>query len=337
MNAAELSKAGQEKLKACFLEDQHLQKIVGLRTVSDLNAIVQAGHATQIINVTEALQERKIISVADRIKESGCRLILLAGPSSSGKTTTSKRLAVQLAAAGRWPMTISMDDYFLDRELTPRDANGEYDFECIDALNIPLFNQQLSDLLDGKEVELPRYDFTTGKSQPSGRRLQCRPTDVLIVEGIHALNPDLTPAISRDRKFQLYVSALTTIQLDEKRYISTTDNRLIRRIVRDYQFRSYTAQQTIQRWPSVRAGEEKWIFPYQENCDMMLNSALLYELAVIRNRVLPMLVEVPKDCPERAEAERLTDLLTFFRPIPEKQIPPVSLLREFLGGSSFKY
>ena len=337
MNAAELSKAGQEKLKACFLEDQHLQKIIGLRTVSDLNKVVSAGYTTQIIAVTEALQERKIGSVADNIKAGGQQLILLAGPSSSGKTTTSKRLAIQLGAIGLRPLTISMDDYFLDREHTPRDANGEYDFECLGALNIELFNQQLSDLLDGKEVELPRYDFTTGKSIPSGKRLQCRPSDVLIVEGIHALNPDLTPAISRDRKFQLYVSALTTIQLDDKRYVSTTDNRLIRRIVRDYQFRSYTAQQTIQRWPSVRAGEEKWIFPYQENCDMMINSALLYELAVIRNRVLPMLVEVPKDAPERAEAERLTDLLTFFRPIPERQIPHVSLIREFLGGSAFHY
>ena len=337
MNAAELSKAGQEKLKACFLENQHLQKIVGLRTVNDLNAAINAGYATQIICVTEARQERKIASVADQIKENGQQLILLAGPSSSGKTTTSKRLAIQLGAIGRRPLTISMDDYFIDRELTPRDANGEYDFECLGALNIELFNQHLSDLLDGKEVELPRYDFTTGKSQPSGRRLKCLPSDVLIVEGIHALNPDLTPAISRDRKFQLYVSALTTIQLDDKRYVSTTDNRLIRRIVRDYQFRSYTAQQTIQRWPSVRAGEEKWIFPYQENCDMMINSALLYELAVIRNRVLPMLVEVPKDAPERAEAERLIDLLTFFRPIPERQIPRVSLIREFLGGSAFHY
>ena len=325
MNAAELSKAGQEKLKACFLENQHLQKIVGLRTVSDLNAAVQAGYATDIINVTEALQERNIARVADSIKAGGQQLILLAGPSSSGKTTTSR------------PLTISMDDYFVDRELTPRDDNGNYDFECLNALNIGLFNQHLSDLLDGKEIELPRFDFTTGKSQPSGRRLQCRPNDVLIIEGIHALNPDLTPAISRERKFQLYVSALTTIQLDDKRYISTTDNRLVRRIVRDYQFRSYTAQQTIQRWPSVRAGEEKWIFPYQENCDMMINSALLYELAVIRNRILPMLVEVPKDAPERAEAERLTDLLTFFRPIPETQIPHVSLLREFLGGSAFHY
>jgi len=337
MNAAELSKAGQEKLKACFLENQHLQKIVGLRTVSDLNKAVQAGYATQIINVTEALQERKIIRVVDNIEQRGCRLILLAGPSSSGKTTTSKRLAVQLGAIGHRPVTISMDDYFVDREHTPRDANGDYDFECIEALNITLFNQQLAALLDGQEVELPRYNFTTGKSEMSGKKLKCGPADVIIVEGIHALNPDLTPSIPREMKFQLYVSALTTIQLDDNRYISTTDNRLIRRIVRDYQFRSYTAQQTIQRWPSVRAGEEKWIFPFQENCDMMVNSALLYELAVIRNRVLPMLVEVPKDAPERAEAERLTDLLTFFRPIPEAQIPHVSLLREFLGGSSFQY
>lgn len=337
MNAADLSKAGQEKLKACFLEDQHLMKVVGLRTVSDLNRVILAGHVTQVINVTEALQERKIASVADSIKAGGQRLVLLAGPSSSGKTTTSKRLAVQLAAIGLRPLTLSMDDYFVDRERTPRDEKGDYDFECLQALDVPLFNQQLLALLNGDEVQLPTYDFKTGKSLRSGKTMKMGPKDILIVEGIHALNPDLTPDIERDLKFQLYVSALTTIQLDENRYISTTDNRLIRRIVRDNNFRNYSAQDTIRRWPSVRAGEEKWIFPFQENCDMMVNSALLYELAVLRNHVLPILEAVPKDSPEYPEADRLRDLISFFQPITDRQIPYTSLLREFLGGSSFRY
>lgn len=337
MNLDHLSQPGQEKLKACFLEDQRLQEIVGLRTISDLNAAISAGFATHIINIAEAIQERKMAHVADEIKASGRRIILLAGPSSSGKTTTSKRIALQLGASGIRPLVLSMDDYFLDREFTPRDAKGDYDYECIDALNISLFNEHLLALLDGKEVELPRYDFKTGHSQPSGQRLKCEPNDVLIIEGIHALNPALTPAIPRELKFQVYVSALTTIQMDDHRYVSTTDNRLIRRIVRDYQFRSSTAQQTIQRWPSVRAGEEKWIFPHQENCDVMINSAYLYELSAIRNHVLPMLIEVPKNSPERDEAERLIDLLVFFKPIPDNQISPTSLLREFLGGSSFHY
>ncbi|MBO4905449.1 MAG: nucleoside kinase [Bacteroidaceae bacterium] len=325
------------KLRALMAENRRWQRIVGLSTVSQLNEAVKAGYATTLINVTEALQERKIAAVADEIQKLGSRLVLLAGPSSSGKTTTCKRLSIQLGACGLRPVGLSMDDYFVNREDTPRDEAGEYDFECLQALDIPYFNQQLKALLAGETVELPKYDFIQGKRVSSGVMLKLRPKDVLIVEGIHALNPDLTPDIDPADKFQLYVSALITIQLDDKQRISTSDNRLLRRIVRDFQFRGYSAQDTLHRWPSVRAGEEKWIFPYQENCDMMINSALLYEMSVLKGRVVPLLKSVPESAPEKAEAERLLQLVEFFEPIPEKQIPHVSLLREFLGGSSFEY
>lgn len=326
-----------KKLQAVQEELRRWQEIVGLRTVADLNAAVRAGMATVIINVSEAIQERKIASVADQVKALGCRIVLLAGPSSSGKTTTSKRLAVQLAAIGLRPQMISMDDYFVNRDATPRDAKGEFDFECLQALDVPFFNEQLQALLSGSRVELPRFNFQTGLREASGKLLQLSEQDVLIIEGIHALNPQLTPQIPRSEKFQLYVSALTTIQLDEQRRISTSDNRLLRRIIRDHKFRGYSATETIRRWPSVRAGEEKWIFPYQENCNMMINSALLYELAVLRGYVLPLLEAVPATEPEYEEAWRLRQLVGFFEPIRDKQIPPVSLLREFLGGSSFHY
>ena len=318
-------------------EQRHWQEIVGLRTVAELNAAVRAGEATNIINVSEALQERKIAVVADQIQETQCRVVLLAGPSSSGKTTTSKRLAIQLSATGMRPLNISMDNYFVNREDTPRDDKGDYDYECLEALDICLFNEQLQTLLNGGSVELPRYNFQKGMRENSGTHLKLNQNDVLIVEGIHALNPQLTSQIPRDWKYQLYVSALTTIQLDEQRRISTSDNRLLRRIIRDHKFRGYSATETIRRWPSVRAGEEKWIFPYQENCNRMINSALLYELAVLRRYVLPLLEEVPQNEPEYEEAWRLRQLVGFFEPIPDKQIPPVSLLREFLGGSSFHY
>lgn len=325
------------KLEAVMNELRQWQEIVGLSTVADLNAAVREGEATNIIRVSEAIQERKIASVADRIKDAGRRLILLAGPSSSGKTTTSKRLAIQLGAVGLRPHSISMDDYFVNRTETPRDANGDYDYECLQALDLALFNTHLKMLLEGEMVELPRYNFHTGSREASGTSLQLKEKDVLIVEGIHALNPDLTPTIPCELKYQLYVSALTTIQLDEHRRISTSDNRLLRRIIRDHKFRGYSASETIHRWPSVRAGEEKWIFPYQENSDCMINSALLYELAVLRGFVLPLLEAVPSDAPEYEEAFRLRQLVGFFEPIPDKEIPTVSLLREFLGGSGFQY
>ena len=325
------------KLEAVMAEQRHWQEIVGLRTVAELNAAVRAGEATNIINVSEALQERKIAVVADQIQETRCRIVLLAGPSSSGKTTTSKRLAIQLSATGLRPLNISMDNYFVNREDTPRDDKGDYDYECLEALDVRLFNEQLQMLLDGGTVELPRYNFQKGMRENSGTRLKLNQNEVLIVEGIHALNPQLTSQIPRDWKYQLYVSALTTIQLDEQRRISTSDNRLLRRIIRDHKFRGYSATETIRRWPSVRAGEEKWIFPFQENADIMFNSALLYELAVLRPHVEPLLRAVPEGSPEHDEAMRLLRVTDFFEPIPDKQIPFTSLLREFLGGSAFHY
>lgn len=326
-----------KKLQAVQEELRRWQEIVGLSTVAELNNAVRKGEATNIINVSEAIQERKIAAVADEVKALGCRIVLLAGPSSSGKTTTSKRLAVQLAAIGLRPRTLSMDDYFVNREFTPRDAKGDYDYECLQALDLKLFNEQLQALLAGDTVELPRYNFQKGERESSGKKLTIDEHDVLIIEGIHALNPNLIPQIPREMRYQLYVSALTTIQLDDQRRISTSDNRLLRRIVRDHKFRGYSATDTIRRWPSVRAGEEKWIFPFQENCNRMINSALLYELAVLRSYVLPILEAVPTNEPEYEEALRLRQLVGFFEPIPVKQIPPVSLLREFLGGSSFTY
>ncbi len=325
------------KLEALIAEQRRWQEIVGMSTVADLNGAIRAGHATDIINVCEVLQERKIARVADEIYSLGRRLVLLAGPSSSGKTTTSKRLGIQLAACGLRPLTISMDDYFVNRVNTPLDENGEYDYECLGALDVPYFNKQLSELLAGETVALPRYDFVTGERVPSGRELKLEPNNVLIIEGIHALNPDLTPQISRDEKFLVYVTALTTIRLDAERKISTSDARLLRRMLRDKNFRNYSAEETIHRWPSVRAGEEKWIFPFEDNCDMMVNTALNYELSVLRTHVLPILEEVPESSPEYPEAFRLRQFIGFFEPIRDKQIPPTSLLREFLGGSSFRY
>lgn len=325
------------KLEAVMAEQRQWQEIVGLCTVAELNNVVRAGYATQLINVVEALQERRIAAVADDIESRGSRIVLLAGPSSSGKTTTCKRLAVQLGACGLRPKMISLDDYFVNREDTPRDEKGEYDYECLEALDIAFFNEQLTTLLRGEKVQLPSFDFHSGQRKTGGREIQLKDKEVLVIEGIHALNPALTPSIPQQEKYQLYVSALTTIKLDEHREISKSDNRLLRRIIRDFKFRGYSASETIIRWPSVRAGEEKWIFPFQENCDRMINSALLYELAVLRHYVLPLLEQVPESDPAYETAWRLRQLVGFFEPIPQKQIPLTSLLREFLGGSSFHY
>ena len=263
--------------------------------------------------------------------------MLIAGPSSSGKTTTCKRLSVQLAVNGIKPINISLDDYFVDRDKTPRDEKGDYDFEHLHALNLPLFNEQLSALFRGEEVELPRYDFASGTSQKSGKKLHLGEKDILVVEGIHALNPELTAEIPKEKIFRVYASALTTILLDNHNYIPTTDNRLLRRIIRDHKYRAVSAQETIHRWPSVRRGENRWIFPFQENADAMFNTAMLFELAVIKGQAEPLLEQVPENCPEYAEAYRLLKFLRYIKPIAADQIPPTSLLREFLGGSSFKY
>ena len=267
----------------------------------------------------------------------GVRMVLIAGPSSSGKTTTCKRLSIQLVTNGIRPVQISLDDYFVDRDRTPRDEKGDYDYECLHALDLKLINKQFKALFRGEEVELPRYNFQTGRSEKSGKKLRLRPHDMLVVEGIHALNPELTAQIPEEQKFRVYASALTTILLDTHNYIPTTDNRLLRRIIRDVKYRGCSARDTIHRWPSVRAGENKWIFPYQENADAMFNTAMIYELAVIRTQAEPALEQVPENCEEYAEAYRLRKFLRYFTPLPFDALPPTSLLREFLGGSSFNY
>lgn len=328
----------QDKMFDIFKEQHRWNRILGVSTVGDFNEAVRSGQTTGLINVSEALQEKKIASIAEQIAHrQGTRVVLIAGPSSSGKTTFCKRLSIQLVTCGIKPIQISLDDYFVDRHLTPKDENGEYDYESVHALNIPLLNEQLQQLFEGKTIELPKYNFQTGKSEKSGKRLQLDDNQVLVLEGIHALNPELTAQIPQEQKFHIYISALTTILLDDHNYIRTTDNRLLRRIIRDYKYRGVNAQETIHRWPSVRAGENKWIFPYQENADVMFNTAMLFELAVIKQQAEPLLDLVPENCPEYAEAYRLRTFLDYIQPIPNRALPPISLLREFLGGSSFKY
>ena len=328
----------QDKMFEIFKEHHHWQDILGVRTIGDLNNAIDKGYTPQLIQISEALQEKKIASIADNIAhQKGVKMVLIAGPSSSGKTTTCKRLSVQLAVNGLKPIGISLDDYFLDREQTPKDETGDYDFEHLHALNIPLLNEQMNALFRGEEVELPRYNFQKGKSEWSGKKLKLSGKEILVVEGIHALNPELTKDIPEEQIYRVYASALTTILLDNHNYIPTTDNRLLRRIIRDHKYRGVSAKETIHRWPSVRKGENRWIFPYQENADAMFNTAMLFELAVIKRQAEPLLEQVPENCEEYAEAYRLLKFLKYIKPIPEDQIPPTSLLREFLGGSSFKY
>lgn len=328
----------QDKMFEVFLEQHRWQHILGVSTVGDFNEAVKAGHATNLINVSEALQEKKISQIADQITtHPEVRVVLIAGPSSSGKTTFCKRLSIQLLANGIRPVQISLDDYFVDREKTPKDADGDWDYESIHALDINLINLQLSALFRGEEVELPKYDFLSGRSGMSGKRLRLTDRQVLLVEGIHALNPELTAQIPKQQKFHVYISALTSILLDDHNYIPTTDNRLLRRIIRDHKYRGVSAQETIRRWPSVRAGETKWVFPFQENADVMFNTAMLYELAVIQEQAAPLLEQVPENCVEYSEAYRLRKFLSYITPIPSRALPPTSLVREFLGGSSFRY
>lgn len=328
----------QDKMFEIFQEHHHWQRLLGIDTVGTFNEAVANGMADNIINVSEALQEKKIARISDEIaSRKDVRMVLIAGPSSSGKTTTCKRLSIQLLTNGIRPVPISLDDYFIDREKTPKDSNGEYDFESIYALNIPLLNEHMNALFRGEEIELPKYDFPSGKSVRSGKKLRLHDNEILVVEGIHALNPELTVKIPEEQKFRVYASALTTILLDHHNYIPTTDNRLLRRIIRDYKYRGVSAKDTIHRWPSVRAGENKWIFPYQENADVMFNTAMIYELAAIKTQAVPLLELVPENCEEYAEAYRLRKFLKYFTPIRYNTLPPTSLLREFLGGSSFKY
>ena len=328
----------QDKMFEIFKEHHRWQDVLGLRTIGDLNKAITNGLSSKLIQISEALQEKKIARIADEIAQrKGIKIVLIAGPSSSGKTTTCKRLSVQLAVNGLYPIGISLDDYFLDRDLTPRDENGDYDFEHLHSLNIPLLNEQINALLQGEEVELPRYNFQKGKSEWSGKKLKLEGNEILVIEGIHALNPELTSEIPENQIYRVYASALTTILLDNHNYIPTTDNRLLRRIIRDHKYRGVTAQETIRRWASVRRGENRWIFPFQENADAMFNTAMLFELAVIKRQAEPLLEQVTENCEEYAEAYRLLKFLRYIKPIPEDQIPPTSLLREFLGGSSFEY
>ena len=328
----------QDKMFGIFQEHHRWQNILNISTVGDFNEIVAKGGASLLIKVSEALQEKKIAHIAEEIaNRQGVKIVLIAGPSSSGKTTTCMRIAIQLVCNGLRPVMMSLDDYFVNREDTPRDASGDYDFEHLHALNIPLLNEQLSALLKGEEVELPKYNFQKGCSERSGKRLKVGPNDILVIEGIHALNPELTAQIPDEQKFKVYASALTTILLDNHNYIPTTDNRLLRRIVRDDKYRGVSAQETIRRWPSVRAGEKKWIFPFQENADEMFNTAMIYELAVIKQQALQLLERVPQHAEEYSEAYRLCKFLRYFADVADKELPLTSLLREFLGGSSFKY
>lgn len=310
-----------------------------LSNVGDFNLICRQKTVYNMVKISEALHEKKIIEIAEMVKERQpkSRFVMISGPSSSGKTTFSKRLSVQLMVAGLKPIVLSLDNYFVNRDETPLDENGEWDFESLYAVDLPLFNQQLSQLMDGEEIEIPFFNFEDGKRYYRGEKLKLKPENVLVIEGIHALNPELTSAIPDEAKFKVYVSTLTTISLDNHNWIPTTDTRLLRRIVRDYKFRGFTARETINRWPSVRRGEEKWIFPFQENADVMFNSALLFELAVMRKQAEPIIEDVPQYCEEYTEAHRLLKFLKYFVPIHAHEIPPTSLLREFLGGSSFKY
>lgn len=330
----------QKKMQAVF--DQHLKflNIIGLNNVGDLNNANRKGYMSGIVKVSEALQEKMIADTASKIADrfdDGVRVVLISGPSSSGKTTFRKRLEVQLMVNLIKPVGISLDDYFVNRVDTPKDESGDYDYESLYALDLKQFNEDLSRLLKGEKIQLPTYNFTTGQREYRGNELQMDEHTVLVVEGIHGLNPELTSQISEESKFLIYVSALTAISLDNHNWIPTTDNRLLRRLVRDYKYRNYSAIDTLSRWDSVRRGEDKWIFPYQENADVMFNSAIIYELAALRKYAEPILLQVPKSAPEYAEANRLLKFLSYFNYINDAEMPPTSLLREFLGGSSFKY
>lgn len=332
----------QDKLSAVFKENSRWCSILGAHGIGSVNEAVRRGEAKDLIAVAEALHERKYAQIADRIydRRDMVKLVLIAGPSSSGKTTTSKRIAMQCRVLGLRPLVIAMDDYFLDRDRTPKDANGEYDFESIYALDLPFLGAQLNDLFDGKEVELPKYDFVNGCRRFDGRRMQMHEGDILIMEGIHALNPELTKHIDGEKVFRVFASALTSLSVDENNYISTADNRLLRRMVRDNFTRGITPEDTILRWKSVRAGEEKNIFPYQENADAMFNSALLFELPLLRYYAEPLLERIPPLSEAYSESVRLLKFLSYITPLTPDEIdciPPTSVMREFIGGSSFEY
>jgi uridine kinase len=329
--------AEQQKLFNIYIEFKKWGRILEVENVGALNNLVKAGRSTEIIRISEALHEKKLASIADMISGSDHkkRIILISGPSSSGKTTFAQRLSIQLRVNGLKPVTISLDDYFVNREDTPRDESGDYDYEALEAIDVKFFNKQLMELIEGKEVELPIFNFTTGSREPVGRKMQIGDDNVLVIEGIHGLNEKLTAEIPKESKFKIYVSALTSMNIDDHNRIPTTDNRIIRRIVRDHQFRGSNAMSTIKRWPSVRRGEEKNIFPFQESADVMFNSALMYELSVLKTYADPLLAEIDNSSEEYSEARRLIEFLSYFVPIDSKDVPANSIIREFIGGSCF--
>ncbi|HHW81985.1 MAG TPA: nucleoside kinase, partial [Bacteroidales bacterium] len=330
----------QDKLLNSYRDQLHFLNMIELDNVGDLNKAKQENRISNVIQVAEAYQAKQIGEIAKEIStrhKSGVRIILISGPSSSGKTTFRKRLEVQLMVNMLKPVGISLDDYFVNREDTPKDETGDYDYESLYALDLPQLEQDMMDLMSGKEVNMPMYNFGTGMREYNNNKLKIDENDILIIEGIHALNPKLTSRIPERMKFMVYVSALTTISLDNHNWIPASDNRLLRRMTRDFNYRNYSAVDTISRWEKVRQGEDKWIFPYQENADVMFNSAMIYELGSIRRHVEPILRQVPRKAPEYAEAYRLLKFLSYFNYITDRELPPTSLLREFLGGSSFRY
>ncbi len=331
----------QDKMFDIFKEYKEWVSVMGVSNIGSLNGKILAGESSDLIKVAEAFHEKKLAGIADSIYEAnverGARIVLISGPSSSGKTTFAKRLGIELRILGLRPVMVSLDDYFVDREKTPRDEKGDYDYEALEAIDLQLFNTQLQQLMNGESVTIPRYDFISGTRQWHSEPLQLDERSILVIEGIHGLNPQLTSSIEDRLKFRIYISALTSISMDDLSRIPTTDNRLLRRITRDYYTRGSNAEASLKRWGSVRRGEDKYIFPYQENADVMFNSSLFYEISVLRQYVEPMLREVPDVVPEYAEARRLLKFLDNFTQIPSDEIPPTSILREFIGGSSFKY
>ncbi len=327
-----------KKLAYALKEYEDIHKILDVDTVYKLNKTVKENKVKEIIMLDEALHEKKISDIADNIaKDKNTKMVLIAGPSSSGKTTFAQRLGIQLKINGIKPVTISVDNYFVEREDNPKDENGEYDFECLEAIDLKLFNDHLTKLLNGEEVEMPTFNFHKGTKEYNGNKLKLNEDEVLVIEGIHCLNDELTKSISKEQKYKIYISALTVLNMDRFNRISTTDTRLIRRIVRDYQFRSYSAKETLAKWESVKRGEEKYIFPFQETADIIFNTSLIYELGAFKPIVLPLLEEIKQNEKEYAEAQRLINMLKYFEEIPSKLIPTNSLLKEFLGGGDFKY
>ena len=327
----------QDKMFSIFQEYNRWNKLLHINNVSDFNVACKQNKSFGLIKLAEALHEKKIAQIADAIAQKGSKIVFISGASSSGKTTFSKRLQIQLLVDGIRPELLSMDDYFVNRVDTPKDASGNYDFEDVNAVDLPFFREQIKDLLDGKEVNLPTYDFTKGERVFRGNKLKLQKDSVLVIEGLHALNPCILPDVPRELTYKIYVSTLTTINIDNHNWIPTTDIRLLRRVVRDYKYRGFSAKETIARCPSVIRGEQKWVYPFQEEADAMFNSALIFEFAVLKRHAEPILSEVPKFCEEYTEAHRLLKFLQYFVPIPEKEIPPTSFLREFVGGSSFRY